>query len=177
MKEKLFPQKERYLLHYKLRELYDGECDIEEFSFSFLELGKINKTLEESRTMIEKWAYFFKNAPETTLGDLKKITHSCPPMKRAFQALSEYNYSREELLEYHRYAMKADEIVNGKAKARQEGRDEGLLEGEANGEAKAVRKIVMGLHQQGIDPKIIAIAVKFSVKEVEQMITEEADEV
>jgi predicted transposase/invertase (TIGR01784 family) len=166
IKGKLFPQKAHYPLHYQLRELYDGECDIQEFSFSFLELGKINKKLEDSKTIVEKWAYFFQKATETSPEDLPKITQNYPPLQSAYRVLAEHNYSREEMLEYHRYAMKADEIATGLSDAREEGEKIGLVKGKA----ETKREMVMSLYQQGVDKKIIVTAAQLSLEEIEQML-------
>jgi predicted transposase/invertase (TIGR01784 family) len=172
MKGKLFPQKKRYLLHYKLRELYDGECDIEEFTFSFLELGKINKTLEQSKTTIEKWAYFLKNAPKTRDEELAEIIRSYPPMERAYQALERSNYTEEEMLEYHRYAMREHEIATGLSDAKAEGLAEGEAKGKAEGEMKAKREMALSLHRQSVDKNIIATAAQLSPEEVEKILAE-----
>jgi hypothetical protein len=61
----LFPHKKKYLSHHKHLDIETFECDIKGLSFSFLELKKLNKELHELDGNIEKWMYFFKNAPLT----------------------------------------------------------------------------------------------------------------
>jgi predicted transposase/invertase (TIGR01784 family) len=148
LKESIFPKKKAYLSRHEYRDVYTNEWDIDEFVFTFLELGKINKTAAASRKIIEKWVYFFKHAPDTTDDDLTRLTQEYPVINNAYQSLGRFNYSTEEMDEYYRYDMKADEIKNliaegraeglaeGEAKGKMEGLAEGKAEGLAEGEAK-----------------------------------------
>jgi predicted transposase/invertase (TIGR01784 family) len=192
LKESIFPKKESYLSRHEYHDVFTHERDINEFVFTFLELGKIDKTIEESKTIIEKWVYFFKYASDTTNEELMRLTQEYPVISDAYQALSKFNYSVAEMDEYYRYDMKVDEInnridagraeglVEGKAEGLAEGKAEGLAEGEAKGkaeglsegEAKATRNLALELLRQGVDKNIIATATKLSLEELEHLITE-----
>jgi hypothetical protein len=87
------------------------QCCLEQFSHTFLELGKINKTLEESKTMVEKWAYFFKHATKTTEEELEAIARDYPPVWEAYRALERYDYTKGELDEYLRLGRNASAIA------------------------------------------------------------------
>jgi hypothetical protein len=50
-------------------------------------LGKINKTLEESKTIIEKWAYFFRNTPMTSPEDLEKNYSKLSPSAKCLSGI------------------------------------------------------------------------------------------
>jgi predicted transposase YdaD len=128
--------------------------------------------LEESRTTIEKWAYFFKHAPEVDPDKLEEITEDYPPIGHAYQVLSEFNYTKEEMDEYYRLDRNADSIRSNLLGAERRGRAEGKAEGLAEGEAKAKRDMVLSLHHQGVDKNIIATAAGLSLGEVERVITE-----
>jgi predicted transposase YdaD len=128
--------------------------------------------LEESRTTIEKWAYFFKHAPEVDPDKLEEITEDYPPIGHAYQVLSEFNYTKEEMDEYYRLDRNADSIRSNLLGAERRGKAEGLAEGEAKGKAEATRDMVMRFHQQGVDKNIIATAAQVSLQEVEQILAE-----
>jgi predicted transposase/invertase (TIGR01784 family) len=183
LEEKLFPKKQAYLSHHKLKDIFTNECDIDQFTFSFLELKKIEKSFEESKTFIEKWAYFLKHAPEVTEKELKKIAKDYPVLKSAYEALEEHNYSVEELREYDRCAMKADEIRNriaegearGLAKGLVKGEAKGLAKGKAEGKAEEKRNMVLGMARKGIDKNTIAEIAQLSPEEVEQILSLQKD--
>ena len=82
----------------------------------------------------------------------------------------------EEMNDYYRYDMKADEIKNriaaGAVKGKVEGLMEGLAEGEAKGKAETTRNMVLELSRQGVDKSIIATATKLSLEEIERFTTE-----
>jgi predicted transposase/invertase (TIGR01784 family) len=164
MKGKLFPKQPNYLSHNIFLDINTHKCNIKEFTYSFLELGKIDKTLEESKTIVEKWVYFLKNAPKINNEELIKIIHSYPPIERAYLALDRCNYTPEEMLEYDRYAMRDNEISTSITDAK--------AEGKAEGKAEATREMVMRLHQQDVDKNIIATAAQVSFEEVERIIVE-----
>jgi predicted transposase/invertase (TIGR01784 family) len=188
LKESIFPHKKAYLSRHEYRDVFTNEQDIDDFAFTFLELDKIDKTLSDSKTIIEKWVYFFKHAPDTTNEELMRLTREYPIISDAYQALDQFNYSVKEMDEFYRYDMKADEIKNRLAKGRAEGKAEGLAEGEAKGEAKglakgltegeakgetkAMRNMALELLRQGIDKTIIATATKLSPEELEQLMDE-----
>ncbi|MDR0445413.1 MAG: Rpn family recombination-promoting nuclease/putative transposase [Puniceicoccales bacterium] len=139
-KDQLFPRKGAYLSHHKIQDIHTGECDIDAFSFSFLELGKIDKSFNECQDMIEKWAYFFQHASETDSDSLEEIIQNYPVLGNAYNALGEWGYDNAELLEYDRYAMKADEIATGLSDAEVKGLNRGLAKGLAKGMAKGLAK-------------------------------------
>jgi predicted transposase/invertase (TIGR01784 family) len=168
LKEPIFPHKKAYLSRHEYRDVFTHEQDINEFVFTFLELSKIEKTLEESKTMIEKWAHFLKSAPDTTAEELMRITDEYPVIGNAYQALDQFNYSVAEMDEYFRYDMKADEIKNRIA----EGEAKGIIQGKAEGKAEAMRDMVIEFYRNGVDKNVIATATKLSLPEVERIIAE-----
>jgi predicted transposase/invertase (TIGR01784 family) len=156
----LFPNNPAYLSHDKLLNVVTHECRIQQFSYSFLELGKINKSLEESKTMIEKWAYFFKHATKTTDEELKALARDYPPVWEAYRALERYNYTKEELDEYLRFDRSASAIATS------------ISDAEKKGESKKAREIVFEMHREGLDKQVIAKVTHLSLEEVEQVLAE-----
>ncbi|SPP26295.1 transposase [Orientia tsutsugamushi] len=77
------------------------EHDLKDFSFTFIELPKFKKNrVEELNDITEKWCYFFKHAKETTLDGYNKIIGEDLIIKRAYEALDQFNWSEDELITY-----------------------------------------------------------------------------
>ncbi len=90
----LFPNKKKYKSDHVLMDKDTYECDLKDFSFTFLELAKFNKTIDELITIQEKWTYFFKHAEETSTEDLEKIIGKDLVLEKAYTALSRFSWSQ-----------------------------------------------------------------------------------
>src|SRR3989338_5172449 len=151
----LFKDKKAYLSHHQMRDIETLEHDLVEFSFSFLELPKFKKKKNELTNLIEKWASFLKNARRTEEEDLAGIIGEDLIIRRAYDEISQYAWTPEELRYYDSIDMKhsANEAVmqgawdGGKAEGKVEGKAEGKVEGEAIGIEKTARKLL----ELGID--------------------------
>ena len=80
----IFPQKPHYKSNHTIRDDITNERDLDGLRFVFIELPRFNKKLDELTTVIEKWCYFFKNAPETTAQELMQITKDEPIIEKAY---------------------------------------------------------------------------------------------
>lgn len=74
--------------------------DLKDFYFTFLELPKFTKTIDELETIVDKWAYFFKNAAQTSPEEFDKLVAKDVIFKDAYQALDQFYWSEEELFTY-----------------------------------------------------------------------------
>ena len=79
----MFPNKQSFKSDHVILDKNSHENDLKDFSFTFLELPKFDKKVEELSTIVDKWAYFFKHADETSEEDLKKIVE--PIIQRALR--------------------------------------------------------------------------------------------
>ncbi len=137
----IFPNKPGFLCHHQVLDIESGERDLKDFSFSFLELPKFTKDIDQLKTMTDKWAYFFKNADCTSEADLKKIVGSDQIIERAFEELNRFSWKSGDLLNYDSVDMKicADKAVReyaleyGKKEGIIEGKKEGIIEGKKEG--------------------------------------------
>jgi predicted transposase/invertase (TIGR01784 family) len=111
MKHTIFPKKAGYISHHEFRDVVSGEHDLREFYFSFLELGKFNKTISESKTNIEKWSYFFKHAQTTEEEESVKLSENNSSIGDAFIALTKLAATPDEYLEYERFEMKRNRFL------------------------------------------------------------------
>ena len=60
----MFPNKKAYKSDHIILDKESYENDLKDFSFTFLELPKFSKEIEQFSNPMEKWAYFFKHAPK-----------------------------------------------------------------------------------------------------------------
>jgi predicted transposase/invertase (TIGR01784 family) len=161
----LFPNKRKYLSHHKHLDIETFECDIEGLSFSFLELRKLDKELHELNNNLEKWVYFFRNAPSTGPGELEEISKNSPMIKEAYGALAEYAFTPEELREYERYDMQKD----AEKTRLKDAKAEGIAEGKIEGKAEAKRETAVNLLSMGLSPEQISQATGLSVEDIQKL--------
>ena len=62
----MFKDKKEYKSDHVVLDKHNHSRDLKDFSFTFLELPKFKKSIHELNSMVEKWAYFFKHAKDTT---------------------------------------------------------------------------------------------------------------
>ena len=96
----MFPHKKNYKSDHVMLDKESHENDLKDFSFTFLELPKFNKEIDQLLNMTDKWSYFFKHAEETSEEDLKKLIGHDEIIQRAYQELDRFSWNEEELLTY-----------------------------------------------------------------------------
>lgn len=97
----IFPDKSEYKSDHVILDKNNYDHDLQDFSFTFIELPKFKKDkIEELSNIIEKWCFFFKNAAKTSEEDLKKLIGSDLVIEQAYDALSQFNWNEQELLAY-----------------------------------------------------------------------------
>ncbi|KJV70489.1 Rpn family recombination-promoting nuclease/putative transposase [Orientia tsutsugamushi] len=188
---KLFPNKEDYISRHVILDKKTYEHDLKDFSFTFIELPKFKKDrVEELNDITEKWCYFFKHAKETTLDGYNKIIGEDLIIKRAYEALDQFNWSEDELITYEQelkriwdnkavedYKLErakaegiklgeAKGIKLGEAKGKAEGKAEGIKLGEAKGQAEAKKDFAIKLLKSELSVETIAEYTDLSIQEV-----------
>lgn len=124
----MFPDKAGYLSKHCLLDDRTFSHDLKDFSFTFLELPKFNKHIDELDDIIERWAYFFKYAEETNEKDIARIAGLDTAIVRAYEELNRFSwtdielntYEKEEKRERDELAVLAARLEDAKAEGRQE---------------------------------------------------------
>ena len=124
----MFPDKPGYKSDHVILDRGSYAHDLKDFSFTFLELPKFHKTIDELSNMVEKWMYFFKHAPHTDLEELEKITGDDIVIRKAYEALSEISWSEEELRTYDRERKSQLDMQAMLSASRKEGIAEGRIQ-------------------------------------------------
>lgn len=174
----MFPKKTSYRSDHDLRDRETLENDLKGFAFTFFELSKFNQKIEELSTSVEKWAYFFKHAEETTVGDLDKISGTDLVIKKAYEQLDASSWTEGELLAYEA-VLKIDRDNRAAELARfkdavAEGEARGEARGEAKGLAKGKTEVAKELLSMGITVEQVAAATKLDIATI-NTIAEELD--
>src|SRR3989339_894632 len=126
--------------------------NLKDFSFTFLELSKFQKSIDELSTISDKWMYFFKNAEETTESDLEKLVGKDMIIERAYDELDRFHWNEEELLTYDQAEKYEGAYIASMAQKYDEGLEKGLEKGREEG----IEKVAINMLSKGIDVEIIA---------------------
>lgn len=165
----MFPEKESYKSDHVILDRENHQHDLKDFSFTFLELEKFTKTKDQLASMIEKWAYYFKHAEDTSEEDLHKIFENDVIIQRAYEELDRFNWKEEELRAYEavvKHEMDYQASLDFKF---EQGVQKGVEKGKAEGERKALAKVAKNMLKQGLSIQNIASATGLSAKEVKKI--------
>lgn len=157
----MFPEKESYKSDHVILDRENHQHDLKDFSFTFLELEKFTKTKDQLASMIEKWAYFFKHADETSEEDLRLIFDKDDIIQRAYDELDRFHWNDEELRAYEA-AVKHEMDYQASLDFKFE-----------QGMKKMQVQIARNMLRQGLSIQNISSATGLSAKEVKK-IQEEA---
>jgi predicted transposase/invertase (TIGR01784 family) len=150
----IFPDKANYKSDHVILDRDSQENDLKNFSFTFIELPKFNKSIEALSNVMDKWSYFFKHAAETSEKDLEKLVGQDDIIERAYEELNRFSWNQEELLTYdqsEKYEWDYQACMEQKL-------DEGVAQG--------VAKVAKNLLAQGIDIPFIASVTGLSEQEI-----------
>ncbi len=186
----MFPKKSRYKSDHIILDREDGAHDLQDFSFTFLELPKFNKEISELSSRLEKWAYFFKHANHTSENDLPRIVGNDSIIQKAYEELNFLTWSEAERNTYESF-LKADKDQRAIFEKKfdegfGEGFDKGVnserektnaalatLEAErAKIHAQRVQQVKL-MHKRKMDPAEISTFTGCSLEQVETIISQE----
>jgi predicted transposase/invertase (TIGR01784 family) len=159
----IFPDKNGYKSDHVILDRDSHENDLKDFSFTFIELPKFNKDIENLSNVMDKWSYFFKHAAETSEKDLDKIVGQDDIIERAYEELNRFSWNQEELLTYDQ----AEKYEWDYQACMEQKYDEGKAEGRAEGKAEGKAEIAKNLLAQGFDIPLIAKVTGLSKQEIE----------
>jgi predicted transposase/invertase (TIGR01784 family) len=160
----VFPKKADYKSDHVILDNKTYENDLKDFSFTFVELPKFSKTLDELQTIEDKWYYFLKHADESS--NIAEILAHHPEIKEAYELLDRYYWNEAELHWYDKNIMNiADEkgIIDA---AKNEGRNEGIKEGKNEGDRSARVEIAKAMIKNGLPMDQITACTNLTLVEI-----------
>ncbi len=155
----VFPKKERYKSDHVILDHHSHEHDLKDFSFTFIELPKFTKTIDELDSIEDQWYFFLKHADESN--NINEILAKHPEIKEAYDVLDRYHWTEDELQYYEKLIMNEADAYGVMEAAKKEGRQEGRQEERI--------AIAQALLKQCLDLQQISVATGLSTKEVETL--------
>jgi predicted transposase/invertase (TIGR01784 family) len=155
----IFPDKAAYKSDHIILNKESYEHDLKGFSFTFIELPKFKKGVDEALSnMLERWGCFFKYATQLSAEDLKKLVDHHPILEEAYQALDQHYWSEAEYLAYEQESKR---IRDYKATL-----DEAEERGERRSEQRKAFEIAKKMLASGVDKQTIKICTALSEQEI-----------
>jgi len=145
--------------------------DLDDFEFTFLELPKFKKELNELSSILDRWIYFIKNAQDLTLipDEYEKIEE----FKEAFGVAAQTSWNKEELKVYEYMALKEFDEINAlrtaEEKGLQKGLQKGLEKGLEKGKQEEKLEIVKKCIEKGLDSETISMITGVSLDSIENL--------
>ena len=144
----VFPDKTEFKSEHVILDKNSHEHDLQDFSFTFVELPKFKKEkIEELDTTLDKWCYFFKYAAKTSEADMAKIGSSYKTIGDAYEIVNQYNWNEQQLLAYERETKRVWdnrsvlEFQLDKAKA--EGMEQGIEKGKTERDIEIAKGMIL----------------------------------
>lgn len=155
----MFPDKPTWKSDHVTLDKKSFEQDLKAFSFTFIELPKFTKTIDELTTIEEKWVYFFKHAHKTSEDDLIALLGDDVVLKKAFDVSTKYSMTEREWYSYeaalkHERDARAIEDYN-----LQQAKEQGLALGMQQGEKSKAIEIARGMLNDNVP---ISTIVKYT---------------
>ena len=160
----MFPDKTDWISHHQTLDIKTHERDLKDFSYTFVELKKFHKAMQELNGEDELWTLFFQKGERLSdeeYTEYKKL----PIFEKTLGLMNKGSLSEEEFRNYEA-AEKAmmDNASVLKQKFR-EGKEEGREEGER---AKAI-EVARNLLAIGLSDEQIITATGLSQEEIESL--------
>ncbi len=121
-------ESESYILRHLILNKETLKQEIKDFDFTFIELPKFNKELNELDKLSDKCIYFIKNANKLDL--IPKELENIKEFKEAFEIANSYSWKKQELEVYDYMMLKEMDKVNELETAINKGIKEGIEKGE-----------------------------------------------
>ena len=163
----LFPESKAIKSDHVILDKANHAHYLKDFSFTFVELPKFQKSFPQLSGNLDQWWHFLKNAPTTTPAEHAALVQSLPILQQAYQVLDDMAMDKEERLRYDqaekyvRYytasliGAERKGLAKGMAKGKAAGRKEGEQAGLAKGRQAERLALARKLKEKGMDQQTI----------------------
>ena len=166
----VFPDKTEFKSDHVILDKSTHEHDLQDFSFTFIELPKFKKTkIEELDTILDKWCYFFKYAAKTSESDMAKIASSYKTIGDAYEVVNQYNWNEKQLIAYEQEKKRVWDNIAALNYQLDKAEAKGIAKGLTKGEINKAIEIAKNLLSQNIDIQIISSATGLSTDEIKKL--------
>ena len=170
----MFPNKSTWKSDHVTLDKKTYEQDLKAFSFTFIELPKFIKTIDQLDTVEDKWTYFFKHAHETTDQEFNTFIGNDIVLRKAFDESTKYSMTEEEWNSYeaalkHEWdarAIEEQKLMDAEEKGLKKGLEKGLEKGIAEGEKIKAIEIARKLKSMNLSTEQVKAATNLTEEEI-----------
>lgn len=142
--------------HYSIEE-ETGKSVLNDIQHRFIQLTKFKKKRNELITLVDKWTFFIKNAPNLTVIPDNVEDEG---LKIAYNEADRHTWTKDELIAYDNASMREQDEIGAIELALEKGKEE------------KEREAVIGLHENSVPLPIIAKSLKIAEEKVQQIIAD-----
>ncbi|NEQ63054.1 MAG: Rpn family recombination-promoting nuclease/putative transposase, partial [Moorea sp. SIO4A1] len=137
----------------------------------FVELPKFTKQLEELESVIDKWIFFIKEAPNLEI--IPDKLREIPQLEQALTIANQAGLSVSEVEKLRKQEMALEDARRAwsfaKREGREEGREQGRLEGREEGRLEEKQQIAKQMKAAGLPLNDIAQYTGLTIDEINQL--------
>ncbi len=166
-----FKDDNEYITRHRTVNVKTQKSSLNGMEYNFVELPKFTKELKNCKSLVDKWIYFIKNAPNLDVipADVKD-----EGLKQAYQDAYRHNWTKKELEAYH-YAEMRKQDEKGKTELAVKRAVEKAVEIAVEkalvvGKDQEKTDTVMRMYNNGITIEIIALSTELTIERVKQLL-------
>jgi len=156
-----------YITRHRTINVKTQKSTLNGLEYNFIELTKFTKELKNCITLVDKWIYFIKNAPNL---DVIPADVEDAGLKHAYEDADRHNWTQDELDAYH-YAEMRRQDEKGKIelavkKGIEKGIEKAVEKAVEKTIEKTIEKTVIEFYKNGVSTEIISKSTQLSVDQI-----------
>jgi len=144
-----------YLTKHLITNKKTGKQELSDMEYNFIELPKFEEDKIKITTLIEKWIYFIKKAPNL---DVIPENVTDIGLKYAYEDADKHNWTKEELLAYDYASMREADESSKTKRAVEKAIDQEKI------------NTVIRLYKNGVTLEIISLSTELNIERVKQIL-------
>ncbi|NQY53047.1 MAG: Rpn family recombination-promoting nuclease/putative transposase [Campylobacteraceae bacterium] len=147
-----------------------NQQDLDDFEFSFIELPKFKKELNELTSILDKWIYFIKNASDLSI--IPEQYKDNEEFKDAFNIAIQTTWNTKELEIYDYMSLKEFDELNALKTAERKGIAQGIEKGIEQGIEKGIEQEKINIAQSlldVLDNETIALKTGLNIEKIKEL--------
>jgi len=156
-----------YITRHRTVNVKTQRSSLNGMEYNFIELPKFNKEIKETKTLIEKWVYFIKNAENI---DVIPADINDGGLIHAYEDADKHQWSKDELDAYDYAAMRKQDERGKTQVAVRKAVEKAVVEAVEKTKEEEKIETVLGMFKIGISIENIATVTKLSIEKIKQII-------
>jgi len=152
-------ENEKYISRHLIINQETNTQDLSDFEFTFIELPKFTKGLENLTSILDKWVYFINNASDLTM--IPEQYENIEEFREAFNIATQTSWGKKELEVYDYITLKEFDELNALRTAERKGMEKGAK--------KRNIEIALNAIENNLNDRTISILTGLSIKEIAEL--------